>query len=155
MESNILIRISQRGFNAFGIKSLVQHTPYSNIVSIYLVIDVLMKAICQSTIIPKMNFVYASIIFKFVDFTQNVVLKSCPQAEFKILIKTTNSNNVHNRGRKYGYVHENALLMISFAAAQGMGRSIPAATRASVFASSRLCQSGTRLLPDMESDDHK
>lgn len=133
MGLDVLIWGSQSGLNTPWIKSLIQYSPNSYIIAYYLIIDALMKTICQSTIIPKMNFVYPCMVFKFINFAKNVFLKPCSQTKFKTVVETTNSDYVHNRRWEDGYVHGNAFLMISLTDTQGMGRSIPAATRASVF----------------------
>ena len=73
----VFIRIDQRRLNSYWAKTLIQHTPNSYIVSIYFVINALMEAIRQCTVITKMDFINPCIIFKLVNFTKDIVLESC------------------------------------------------------------------------------
>ena len=62
MGLDVLIGGGQSRLNTPWIKSLIQYSPNSYIIACYLIIDALMKTICQSTIIPKMNFVHPCMV---------------------------------------------------------------------------------------------
>ena len=83
-----------------------------------------------------MDLVDSSICPKIVYLTENIIVKPHAKSCFYAVIEETYANDIDNRRRQYIDLHQCVPLRIDFAVSHGIGRSCPAATRASVLASS-------------------